>query len=137
MLITRKIAHNQFHLNMGSYSIERIHQITYLGLILDDKLLRNSHIQKQWSNFAKHCWALLKIRKYVDLSALKTMYYGLVHPHLQYCIPASNLASNTVLDPLIEMQKIAVRYMTRSPQITPSKPLFSKLGAFSSKIQSN
>ena len=90
---------------MGSHSIERIHQITYLGLILDDKLLWKSHIQKQCSKIAKGCWALLKIKKYVDLSTLKTVYYEPVHFHLQYCIPAWDLASNSVLDPLIKMKK--------------------------------
>ena len=57
-----------------------------------------------------------------------TVYYGLVPLRVQYCIPAWSLASNTILDPLIKMQKRAIRYMTKSPQITPSKPLFHKLG---------
>ena len=73
MLITRNIIHHQFHLNMGSHSIERIHQSTYLGLILHDKLLWKCHIQIQCSKIAKGCWVLLKIRKYVDLSTIKTV----------------------------------------------------------------
>ena len=133
MVITRKIIYNQFHLHVASHSIERIHQITYryLRLLLDDELLWNSHIQKQCSKVAKGCWALLKIKKYVDLSTLKTVYYELVHPHLQFCILAWGLASNrpTVHEPLIKMQKRAIRYMTKSPHIAPSKPLFHKLGA--------
>ena len=58
---------------------------------------------------AKNIGVIYKIRKYLNLSSLKTLYYSLIYPYLQHCNLAWGNTSQIHLNPLFILQKRAVR----------------------------
>ena len=66
-------------------------------------------------------------RKYVASNSLLTIYNSLFLPHINYCILiwASTYSSHT--QPLVILQKKAIRIITHSPLHAHTKPLFVKI----------
>ena len=52
---------------------------------------------------------MYRIRGCVDNSTLKMIYYSLIYPHLLYGIPIWGNADNININPLLILQKKAVR----------------------------
>ena len=60
-------------------------------------------------------------------SALKTLYYSLIHSHLNYAIEIWSSASLTTLKPLINKQKTAIRIINNLKNYSHTEPHFKKL----------
>ena len=75
-----------------------------------------------------------RVRPFVTLTIMKTLYYSLVYPHLSYGIQAWGFGFQTDLNKLIILQKKIVRMMTfndislgiRGP-LPHSAPIFKEL----------
>ena len=71
--------------------------------------------------------AILKLRQYVDLPTLKTVYFSLIYSHLQYCISSWGLAHANAHSPLEKLHKRIIRNITNSSYLEHTTPLFFKL----------
>ena len=117
----------KYQIKMENNMLERTEDVKYLGVIVDQRLRWHkqiNHINKKISNVS---YIISKIRHYVDLDALKTVYYSLIHPRLSYCLTAWGGAPKSAIRPLILFQKKVLRIMTFSDFQHPSAELFSKL----------
>ena len=83
---------------------------------------------------------MYRVRKYLNLNALKSIYYSLIYSHIVYAIQVWGSANDTELLKILKLQKKAVRmmlYKDQYPQLpgplNPSDPLFLELGIL--KIQ--
>lgn len=112
---------------MDGNLLERVNEIKYLGIILDNNLNWKSHINYLKSKAAKGSYILSKLRHYVNLHTLKMVYFSLIHPYLSYCISAWGGATKSTLLPLFRLQKKIVRIITFSPFDSHSSPIFHKL----------
>ena len=122
-----KIKQFTFMLQIGQSKIARVNKIKYLGVMMDDTLSWKEHVNYFNSKIARGSWTISKIKPYVNNKTLRTLYYSLIYPHLQYCILSCGRASPATLKPLKTTQKRILRVITRSPYCTPSTPLFSEL----------
>ena len=86
LIITNRKINHTFNIKIGDYSLTQSSEVKYLGVILDEKLSWKPHLQFLRSKVASGCWALNKIKQYVNMTSMKTVYYGLVYQRLQYCI---------------------------------------------------
>ena len=68
-----------------------------------------------------------KLKKYVNIHTLKTIYYSLIYSHLKYSITSWGKAAKTIIQPIINTQKRIIKIMTGSNCQTNSSPLFTKL----------
>ena len=116
-----------FKITLSKQKIEQVSQIKYLGITFDDKLTWKPHIQRICSKLSSGSWAILKLRQYVDLLTLKTVYFSLIYLHLQYCISLWGLAHAKALNPLEKLHKRIIRNITSSPYLEHTTPLFFKL----------
>ena len=78
---------------------------------------------------SKSIGILYKMRKYLPLSALVSLYYSLVYPYLLYCNLCWGNTYETHLKPLFVLQKRAIRVIHRTPFPSHTNSLF-----YSSKI---
>ena len=69
----------------------------------------------------------MKLRQYVDIPTLKTLYFSLIYSHLQYCISSWGLAHANAHGPLKKLHKRITRNITNSPYLEHATPLFFKL----------
>ena len=71
--------------HLGSSIIERVDNIKFLGLVIDENLswvLHTNHVAKILSKFAA---ILFKIRCQLNKAALNLVYNALVYPSILYC----------------------------------------------------
>ena len=67
---------------------------------------------------------LYKTRKYLKESSMKTLYYAFIYPYFTYCITVWGNTVNSVLEPLIALQKRAKRIVCGAQKFDHTYPLF-------------
>ena len=114
-------------LMLDKYQLPFSSHVKYLGLLIDEHLSWNYHTQFIASKLSKANGILAKLRHFVPLNILITIYYALFHSHLSYA--AIVWGQYTRNDSRISiLQKKAVRTITSSHFNTHSKPLFLETG---------
>jgi len=102
--------------------------IEFLGVFIDDKLNWKKHISYISSKVSRGLGIVLKARKLLSLSALKTLYFSFIYPYFTYCNHVWGSACDSSLHPLIMLQKRCVRIITLSKARDHTDPLFTRLG---------
>ena len=67
-------------------NIPLTNSVKYLGVILDNKLTWQPHIEQIRVKLSRACGMIFKLRHYVTLSTLKLIYYSMFHSVLQYSL---------------------------------------------------
>jgi len=109
----------------GGKSIERVRKFKYLGLVLDEELSFNDHIdhvKKQLFPFIPTMW---RSGRFIPLSKRKEIYFAYVQSHLQYMIAIYSECAAYKLNELYVLQKRCIKALFRLPKLTPSSYLFS------------
>ena len=125
-ITNRKISHT-FNIKIGNYTLTESSEVKYLGVVMDNRLSWKPHLQYVRNKVASGCWALSKIRQFLDKAAMSTIYYGLIYQHLQYCISCWGGAAPSNLLKLATLQKRAVRFICNAPRRAHTNSLFSML----------
>ena len=97
-------------------------------MLIDENLMKtsiNSHDECISGRLRKANGALSLIRHYVPFSILRSIYYALFQPYIQYRLQiwGQNLSPNSRK---IRLQKIAVSLMTFAEHDATAKPLFAR-----------
>ena len=127
MIFTRKTVDYNFEIKIGSKYLKKTSQAKYLGVLIDENLSWKPHIKKIESKIASACWMLSKIKSYINEDILRNIYFGLVYPHLFYCISCWGAVSSSTTNKLFLLQKRAIRMVAKAPRLSPSSPLFKDL----------
>jgi hypothetical protein len=99
-----------------------------LGVFFDEYLSFDDHVSSLCVKISKSLFCLHRIKNFVTNSALKSLYYAMIHSHIAYCINIYGCASATVLNKLIVKQKEAIRVISLAKYRDHTIPLFKKLG---------
>ena len=75
-----------FEMIVNHYNIPLTNSVKYLGVILDNKLTWQPHIEQISLKLSRACGMIFKLRHYVLLSTLKLIYYSMFHSVLQYSL---------------------------------------------------
>ena len=109
---------------IDSVKIDFVTQTKFLGVILDQHLTFVSHVQYTKGNIARGIGILYKARKYLKESSMKTLYYTFIYPYFTCCIIVWGSTFNSVLEPLIVLQKRAIRIVCGAQKFDHTYPLF-------------
>jgi hypothetical protein len=121
---------------MNRKAIEQKDHVKYLGVLVDEHLNWSFHAQHVAKKIGRGIGILVKLRQYLNPQMLKNIYYCLTYSHLSYGIQVWGSANVTTLNPLIVLQKKAVRILSNEryfqiygdPGPLPtSNPLFKSL----------
>jgi hypothetical protein len=102
--------------------------IRFLGLYLDPHLTFRFHVTQILSKISKGLYIMRTVKNILPESALKTLYFSLINSHLIYALPAYGCADRSILNPLIKIQKKAIRIVSKSKWNSHSEPIFQRLG---------
>merc|ERR1712074_204414 len=91
----------------------------FLGLRIDSQLKFNLHINHVCGKFSKTIGVLYRIRDLVPKNITIKIYYSLIYPYLMYCCPIWARTYASHLDPLVLMQKRAIRIINGSTYFAP------------------
>ena len=107
--------------------------VKYLGIMIDSTLTWRIHINNISTKLSRAVGLLYKIRPFVNMKTLRTLYYSLAYPHLIYAIEIWGSADNIHLNRLLILQNRIVRLITSSDKrledfsLPSTDPLFYKL----------
>ena len=99
-------------IKLGNNNIKRVRQYKTLGVIVDDKLLWNEHIDSITTRASKGLGMLRRMKPFVPRSILVMVYKSLILPYLDYCCLVWDNCSNYLLDNLQKIQNRAARIIT-------------------------
>jgi len=85
MLIIKQKIPLDFDMNISinNHIISKVDNLKYLGVLLDNKLTWKSHIAQVKKQISQACGAFTRLRHYLPINSLITVYYSLVFSHLQ------------------------------------------------------
>ena len=96
--------------------------VKFLGITMDDSLTWTHHIDHIGVKISRSLNAISTVKYILPSSALKSLYYAMIQPHLSYGILAWGQSSK--VEKLFKLQKRAVRVICRKPYAHHSEPLF-------------
>ena len=115
------------HLRIENEEISRVYETKFLGVMLDSNLTWKSHIKYIKSKLCKSLGIIGKARRYLHKESLVNLYYSFLYPYLVFCITIWGGACISTLQPLISIQKRALRIICSVSRISASLPLFKSL----------
>ena len=125
---TRRFNLNGIQLYYKDKAISHVSCTKFLGVILDDKLSWNSHVNNLCNIISRNI-GILRNLNYLPQSALELLYHSLISSHLSYCSMIWGFSSKKNLKRIHLLQKRAVRIISHSHYLCPSAGLFSRMNS--------
>ena len=102
----------------------------FLGVIIDQNLSFGEHLTYIKGKVSRGIGIVNRGKRLLNNSTLRTLYMSFLQPYLTYCITVWGKTFKTLLDPLVKLQKRAIRTICNVNYLTPSAPLFKELNVF-------
>ena len=115
-----------FQLQMGNNLIEKTDRYKYLGVIVDDKLKWDLHIEKMCSKLSSICGVISKARYYLDKKSLLLIYNCLVSSKLRYGTLCWSTAPQYLINKVNVLNNRIIRYINFKPIRTRLLPLYKR-----------
>ncbi len=84
------------------------------------------HLNQINSKISRALFAIKQTKQALPYNCLRTLYYCMIHPHLQYGILAWGNATQSNLNRTIKLQKRAIRIINRASYNAHTEPLFKR-----------
>lgn len=105
-------------------SINKVTQVKYLGVILDERLSWEPHISLVTGRTRKLIWVFKKLRHAAEFPLLRNIYYALAQSILGYCVGVWGGACKSHMMQLERAQRSLLKVMTFKPFRYPTKQLY-------------
>ena len=110
-------------IKINGQTIDRVSEFNFLGLIIDEHLTWDAHIQKTSNKISRALGIMARLKRFLPLNVLRLIYNSLILPHLQYGILIWGVKNGR----LGKLQKRAMRLMFNSKYNAHTDPLFKRL----------
>ena len=127
MLFTNLARPEYISITAKGQTINEVKETKFLGIILDNKLKWNSHIEYISKKISKSISVLRLLKFTFPEKILKNIYFSLIYPYYTYCNLVWGSTANIHLDLLIKLQKKAVRNICKARYLDHTQPLFDRL----------
>ena len=118
---------NSALIQVDGNKIKHVKFTKFLGIFIDEHLSWATHIDNLSKQVARNVGMLNKLKHFLPMYIMRTIYCSLILSHLQYCTLLWENSYCTNLNKLRILQKKAIRIITNSHYIAHTDPLFSKL----------
>lgn len=122
MTFNRTEKETELELSINNTTLENVNEFNFLGLMINNKMDWNSHINMISSKINRNIGIIRRLRHLVPPHTLTTLYYTLVHPHLTYMLLAWGYDSSTIETE----QKKALRLIHNKHHLAHTEPLLRK-----------
>ena len=109
-------------------SSSEIPAIKFLGVYIDPNTNFRYHIKYIRRKILNSIFVLKRLKNFLPQESLRTLYFSLVHSHINYCLPVWSSCLPSDLNAILLLQKKAVRIVTNSSYNEHTPPLFKQLG---------
>ena len=119
----KDISNFSLNLILNHGEIETVSTFNSLVIILDETIRWKPHIENVACRVAKYCGVLSKRKNFLPLHILRTLYYSIIHPHLNNGLLVWGFQCNRI----VKLQKRAIRTITRSKYTAHTSPLLKHM----------
>jgi hypothetical protein len=123
-----RIGVSNFHLSINGIRLAQTEACKFLGLILDDSLSWKQQLSSINRKLSLALFSLKQLKFTLPIETLRTLYFAIFHPHLQYGILAWGNAKPSLLNKTLILQKRAIRSIHHSRYNSHTDPLFEQSG---------
>ena len=125
---SKKKNHNiSLNLLINNQRIAKVTSCKYLGVIIDDSLKWEEHINYIYKKLIKFTGIFFKVRDVLPKACLSKLYYAFVHPHIMYGIEVYANSSKTALDKLCKLNNKLLRIFLNKKMSSPINTLYETL----------
>lgn len=111
-------------------SLKEVSSVKYLGIIVDQHLKWDLHINYLCNRIRKTIFKFVTLRNILPINILKIVYTAIVESLIQYGILGWGGSSKTALTPLILLQKRIIKICLKKPKDYPTNLLYSEFKVF-------
>jgi hypothetical protein len=115
----------KYPLKINNKNINEVDCIKFLGIYIDNKLTWKIHMTNKANQILKVTSILARLKHFLPINILKTIYDSLILPHLNYSITAWGNIRNQEIRRLRTLQKKAIRHISKS-KYNSHTPIFKK-----------
>ena len=102
--------------------------VKHLGVSLDTKLKFSYHLKKVYTKISKIIYSMRVMRHLLDKKHLKVLYSSYVKANIEYCCILFTACPAYLLNPIIKIQKSAVRIIENLPSRAHTAEYFKSNG---------
>ena len=124
---SRKVVDLSLNLVINNQKIKKVNSCKYLGVLIDDTLKWDEHINYIYKKIIKFTSIFYKVRDILPRDCLSKLYYSFVHPHILYGIEVYANASKSSLDKLCKLNNKLLRILLCKNMSTPVHKLYASL----------
>ena len=114
-------------LKINNNDINKVKEVCFLGVMLDENLSWKAHISHVAHKISKSIGIIYRSSFYLFKSALRILYFALVYPYFQYCITVWRSTCSTNLNRIVVLQKRALQIIDKQDFGVHTSPIFDEL----------
>ena len=119
----RNLSSQSLNISIQGITIEKVADFCFLGLTLNENLNWQSHIHKISNKISRTLGVMNRMKHFLPVDILRTLYNSLILPHLNYSIIVWGFECQRIM----KLQKKCVRVICGSKYNSHSEPLFKAL----------
>ena len=127
MVITTRQKHQiqplKIKVHIGQDTIEQVDHHKVLGVILDEELRWERHIDSIASKISRNLYLLFKLKPYMDTVSMKTFYYAHCLSHMNYCSNVWGNAKQVYIKKLSRLHRRAANLLLPVPSLSTDDKL--------------
>jgi len=116
---------NTLTINYMNETITNVPSVKFLGLLVDDTLNWDKHINQIASKLSTASYAVRTFTPLLSLNALKMLYFSYAHSIISYGIIFWGASTNSIK--IFRLQKKILRIMTKSNKMESCRKLFKEM----------
>lgn len=119
MVITRKNINDEdlSGLKINNESIQKVNSIKYLGIIIDNKLKFEEHINYIVEKVMKKIGVVQRTTKYIQEKYKIIIYKSVIEPHFVYCPSILFIIADKEIDKLQKLQNRCMRFILKNVEM--------------------
>ena len=131
MLLTCRQKHQlnplEINISMNNNQIEVVDHHKVLGVIIDNDMRWERHINQICTRVSRNMYLLFKLKPYIDLQHMKNFYHAHCLSHFNYCSTVWSKASNVLLKKANRLHRRAANLLLPSETLSTDEK-FVELG---------
>ena len=117
MIISNKSSADHNEIKIRNETIDRIKCAKFLGVQLDDQLKFDMHVKQVVCKISRVTGIMKKLKQLAPPSILRTVYFSLAYPHLNYALPAWGGCGVTLVNKVQAVQKRVLSVLSFNPSV--------------------
>ena len=110
---------------MALQNVTNVASAKFLGLLIDDTLSWDKHINQLATKLSSACYAVRALTPLLSVKALKMLYFSYAHSIISYGIIFWGASANSIK--IFRLQKKILRIMTKSKKTESCRKLFKEM----------